>query len=145
MTRASALLPALALWAGPALAWEEPAPGSDLRTDLLDAVRPVLEWDLDAPLELEVRHLRVEGDRAFLSVQALRPGGGPIDLRETPVVRRDGMSPGAFDGTFFQALLQRSGRMWVPVHHMLGATDVWYAHPDFCPGWRAVLDDVICR
>lgn len=144
MTRARLLL-ALALWAGPAAAWEEPARGTALRADLLDAVRPVLEWDLGAPVEMVVHTLRVEGDRAFLSVLAQRPGGGAIDLGATPLVLRDGHSPGDFDGTSFQALLQRSGRMWVPVHHMLGATDVWYAHPDFCPGWGGVLDDAICR
>lgn len=131
-----------ALIATPALAWEEPARGTDLRADLMDAIRPLMEWHLDAPIEFVVHQLRVAGDRGFVSAYAQRPGGVPIDMDATPMAARGEYIPEVSDGTTVQALLQRSGRMWVAVHHAVGATDVWYADPVFCPGWGAVLPDI---
>jgi hypothetical protein len=133
---------ALALMiAAPAAAWEEPARGTPLRADLLDAIRPFLEWDLGPPVEIVVQTLRVQGDRAFVSAYAQRPGGVPIDMENTPVARRGAYWPEVSDGTTIQALLQRSGRMWVAVHQAIGATDVWYADPELCGPWRALIPD----
>ena len=75
--KALALVAALAL-PGAAQAWEEPARGTELRADLMDALRPMAEWDLGAPVEFVVLDLRVAGDVAFASVMAQRPGGAPI-------------------------------------------------------------------
>ena len=50
--------------------------------------------------------------------------------------------PEVSDGGTIQALMQRSGRMWVAVHHAIGATDVWYSSPEFCGPWRALLPNV---
>ena len=134
----AALLLALPL---PALAWQEPGRGTPLRADLLDALRPLLEWNLGAPVEIVVHHLRVEGDRAFVSAFAQRPGGTAIDMASTPMAQRGEYYPDISDGTTIQALLQQSGRMWVPVHWAQGATDVWFIAPELCAGWRAVLTD----
>ena len=134
-----ALLLALPL---PANAWQEPARGTALRADLMDAVRPLLEWHLGPPIEIVVHSLRVEGDRAFVSAYAQRPGGGAIDMNATPMARRGEYFPEASDGTTIQALLQQSGRMWVPVHWAVGATDVWYQDAELCAGWRPVLTDI---
>lgn len=135
----AALLLALPL---PALAWEEPARGTPLRADLMDAIRPLLEWHLGPPIEIVVHSLRVQGDRAFVSGYAQRPGGVAIDMERTPMARRGEYYPEASDGTTIQALLQQSGRMWVPVHWAVGATDVWFMEAELCAGWRPVLSDI---
>lgn len=134
------LLAALAL-PGAAFGWTEPARGTDLRADLMDALRPQAEWSLGAPVEFVIHELRVEGDAAFASVIAQRPGGAPIDIRTTPMFAREEIDPEIVDGATIQALLQRSGRMWVPVHFGIGATDVWYYYEGFCPIWGGVLTE----
>ncbi|MCB1388639.1 MAG: hypothetical protein KDK12_05765 [Rhodobacteraceae bacterium] len=124
-----------------ALAWTEPPRGSDQRADLMDAIRPMAEWHLGAPVEFVVNELRVDGGVAFASVTAQRPGGGTIDLIDTPAMRRQEIDPEIMDGTQIQALFQRSGRQWVPVHFALGATDVWYSWNEYCPLWGPVLPE----
>ena len=140
MRKTLALIAALAL-PGAAQAWEEPARGTPLRADLMDALRPVAEWSLGAPVEFVVTDLRVQGNVAFASVTAQRPGGAPITLENTPFYRRGEIDPMIADGATMQALLQRSGRMWVPVQTAIGATDVWYFSQDFCPLWGPVLPE----
>ena len=61
------LIALLLLLPFPALAWQEPARGTPLRADLMDAIRPLLEWNLGAPVEIVVHQLRVEGDLGFVS------------------------------------------------------------------------------
>ena len=119
--------------------FETPARGSDLRADLMDAIRPIAEWQLGAPVEFVIWDLRVAGDVAFASLMAQRPGGGVIDMYETPIVRRDQYDPSVGDGATMQALLQKSGRIWVAVEWAIGATDAWYAWDDYCPVWQNVL------
>jgi hypothetical protein len=141
MMRASLAALVALLISSPALAWEEPARGTPLRADMLDAIRPHLEWNLGAPVEIVVQALRVQGDRGFVAAYAQRPGGAPVDLARTPMARRGDYHPDISDGSTIQALLQRSGRMWVAVHHAIGATDVWYSDPELCRDWRVVLGD----
>ena len=134
----------LCLAASAASAWTEPPRGSALRADLMDAARPLAEQVLGAPVEFVVQDLRVEGDVAFASLVAQRPGGGAIDLRATPGYRRGEIDPEFMDGSTLQVLYQRSGRQWVAVEHAIGATDVWYADPVFCPIWAPVLPGNFC-
>lgn len=134
----------LCLLALPVAAYEEPARGTQLRRDLMDAMRPIGEWNLGAPVQFVVHELRVSGDVAFASVSMQRPGGQQIDISRTPLVLRDGQDPDFIDGSTFQALFKRSGNMWVPVRHATGATDVWYAWQEYCPTWGAVLPEA-CR
>lgn len=125
----------------PGLAWETPQRGSELREDLMDALRPHAEWLLGAPVIFVVGDLRVSGDVAFASLHPVRPGGREITRDEIPW--RDGWdNPFDWGGVDVQALFQRSGRTWVAVHHVIGATDVWWAHPDYCPTWRSVIPEV---
>lgn len=138
--RLTALVLATTL-AGPAAAWEEPARGTPLRAELLDAVRPHREWHLGAPVEIVEQALRVQGDRAWLSAHAQRPGGVPIDRAHPPMAARPDHDPHTTDGPTIPALLQRSGRMWMAVHQHLGATDSWWNEPDDCRAWRAVIRD----
>lgn len=119
----------------------EPARGTQERADLLDAIRPLADWALDPPIEFVVKELRISGDVAFVNVTAQRPGGGGIDMGTSPLVLRDGESPDLVDGPHLQALLQRSGRMWVAVQHSVGATDVWYSADELCAIWQAVLPE----
>jgi len=139
---ALALAALIALIAGPALGWEEPARGTPLRAALLDAVRPLAVRDLGAPVEFVVHVLRVSGDRAFASVMAQRPGGVPIDMATTPMARRGNHDPDLSEGPTVQALLALSDGRWVSLHHATGATDAWWIDPLYCPGWGAVLSDV---
>jgi hypothetical protein len=121
--------------------YRTPAPGTPERGDILDALRPIAEWTLGAPVEFVVDDLRVAGDVAFASLTAQRPGGGAIDLAAAPIVTRDGTEPGLIDGPRLEGLLRRSGRMWSPVEYAVGPTDVWYASPAYCAVWAAVLPE----
>lgn len=119
----------------------EPPHRSAERTELLDAVRPLAEWAFDPPVEFIVSEIRISGGVAFLSVTAQRPGGARIDVSSSPIVLRDGESPELVDGPHMQALLQKSGRVWVAVQHSVGATDVWYSADVFCAIWQPVLPE----
>ena len=134
------LLGPLSFGAG-AQPYSEPARGTPERADLLDAIRPLAEWALDPPIEFVVRQLRISGDVAFVNVTAQRPGGAGIDVATSPLVLRDGEPPDLVDGPHLQALLQRSGRMWVAVQHAVGATDVWYSADELCAIWQSVLPE----
>ncbi|MCP3972403.1 MAG: hypothetical protein GY717_19175 [Rhodobacteraceae bacterium] len=136
------LLLAALLAASAANAWTEPQRGTQLRADLMSAIRPHIEWSLGAPVEFVVHDLRVQGDVAFASVWAQRPGGAPINMYATPAVRRNELDPSVGDGPSVQALLQRSGRVWVATHHAISATDVWYSWHEFCPLWHPVVPEV---
>lgn len=134
-----ALLLALPL---PALAWQEPARGTPLRVELMNTLRPVFEHELGAPIEIVVHSLRVDGEHAFFSGYAQRPGGVPIDMERTPMAARGEYYPDVSDGTTMQALMLFSGSKWMIAHWAIGATDVWYMADDLCAGWRTVLTDV---
>lgn len=137
-----ALLLLLAIATTAQAQYTEPQRGTQLRKDLMSAIRPIMEWHLGPPVQFVIHDLRVAGDVAFASVHAQRPGGGKIDLYKTPGYRRGQVDPEHFDDTSFQALYQKSGTQWVPVQHVIGATDVWWAWDEFCPIWRAVIPEV---
>lgn len=125
-----------------ALAWETPARGSADRRGMMDAMRPIAEWNLGAPVEFVVHELRLDGRVGFASVTPQRPGGGYIDPASTPMVLRDGADLSHLDGISMQALLQRQDRTWVVVHSAIGATDVWWADPRLCAQWAGVIPEV---
>ncbi len=137
-----ALLITLCLFAAPGHAWDEPARGTQTRSDMLSAIRPHIEWALGAPVQFVVSDLRVSGNVGFASVTAQRPGGGAIDLYATPAYQRGEFDPEMSDGASIQALLQKSGDVWVATHHAIGATDVWYSWDGFCPIWQPVLSEI---
>ena len=133
------VLGASAVWG-----WSEPAKGSKERAALMDAIRPVAEWWLGAPVEFVVVTLRVEGNRAFAVLEAQRPGGKAVDLEQTPLVLRDGWDPRDLDGSRIDVLYQKSGTQWVAVLREIGATDVWYSYEPICAEWRSVLGPAVC-
>ncbi|PJE34579.1 hypothetical protein CVM52_21530 [Pseudooceanicola lipolyticus] len=133
------------IWAAAPLAaqsWHEPPRGSATRGALMEAVRPLVEWQLGAPVEFIVYDLRQYGDIAFANLYPQRPGGGEIDLYRTPGYARGELSPDFMDGAGVQALYRRSGNTWVAVRWVLGATDVWWSERELCFYWRPVIPDV---
>ncbi|MDQ2092050.1 hypothetical protein [Marimonas arenosa] len=119
----------------------EPARGTELRRTLMDALRPHIEWPLGAPVEFVVWDLRVADDIAFFSGMAQRPGGGVIDIADTPAARWGELDPEVGDGATVQALYKLSGRTWVAVHIGISATDVWYSWEPICQEYRAVIPE----
>ena len=133
----------VALLAGGAAAaqgYAEPQRGTATRAALMDAIRPHVEWELGQPIEFVVDGLRVAGDVAYGSLSPQRPGGGAIDLYTTPGFRR-GMNPEHMDGTHVAVLYRRLRETWVAVHHSIGATDVWFAGPEYCFEYAAVIPE----
>jgi hypothetical protein len=121
--------------------WVEPERGSELRTDLLSSIRPHIEWALGPPIEFVVWEMRVRGDIAFASLWAQRPGGGQIDLRDTPAARRGILDPDVGDGPGVQVLYIKSGRVWVALHYAINATERWYSDKPFCDVWASVIPE----
>jgi hypothetical protein len=112
----------------PAAAQTTPPQGSPLRTELMDALRPVVAAEIGGPIEFTVKTLRVMGPWAYLHVRPQRPGGKPIDWSRTKF--REDMRQGHMsDGTM--ALLHRSGSAWRVVEHSIGPSDVAW------DGWTA--------
>ncbi|WP_460274171.1 hypothetical protein [Celeribacter sp. ULVN23_4] len=139
-------LPFILSFVIPALAeaqnWYEPARGSQERGQIMNALRPVVEWQLGAPVEFVVQQLRASEDRAFAIVVPQRPGGGHIDIRQTPMVRFFGDDPYFYEevgGIDVVAFLIREGDQWAVVDHSIGATDVWFAREPYCTVFPNVL------
>lgn len=136
-----ALIPLALATASFAQDWQVPQPGTAVRADMMDALRPHAEWELGAPVEFIVDEIRVSGAFGFAMVRAQRPGGVGIDLLQTPGFKRGTLDPEAIDHTAMQALYRLSGETWVAVHHAIGATDVWFAWDPLCAEYEAVISD----
>lgn len=134
----AAILALAAALAGPGRAWEEPARGTATRAALMDAIRPHAEWSLGAPVEFVVHELRREGDVAFAMLRAQRPGGVPIDTRQTPIIAR-GEAEDWMEVEEVQVLYRRSGQTWVAVHFAFGASDVWFSWEPLCREYYPVI------
>ena len=104
----------------------EPARGSLLRQDLLNAVRSLAEFEFGLPVEFVVIELQAEGDLAFARLLPQRPEGRVIDLETTPMVVQRGASPAAFDGARMEVFLERVEGSWRVTASATGATDVWW-------------------
>lgn len=121
--------------------FHEPQRGSQERKAMLDAMRVFAEEELGAPVEFMVYDLRSNGTIGFAAVHAQRPGGGAIDLMQTPGAKNGTLDPEYMDGASMQALMRRSGQTWVAVNWAIGATDVWFAYGPYCRRYRAVIPD----
>jgi|GEM_PF-443777 len=119
--------------------WYEPRRGTAERKALMNALRPLAESDLGAPVEFVVSSLRVSGDRAYAGVQPQRPGGKEIALEQTPGFLRGDFSEDTMDGTTIHALYIRKGDTWVVMEYSVGAMDVWFAGEPFCSSWGPVI------
>lgn len=135
---ATMILPSL----GVAQSWHEPARGTAERAQLMNAIRPVVEWQLGRPVEFVVRQLRASDDHAFAMLAPQRPGGGAIHVAATPMVRYFGEDASYFEevgGLDVIAFLIREGDQWAVVDHSIGATDVWFAREPYCSAFPVVL------
>ena len=103
-----------------------PARGTKLRKDLLDALRPIVEYQMGGPVEFVVERMNVSRDTAFLVVNPQRPGGKAISLDET-LFHADA---NLMDGLTVFALAIRRRDRWSVIEHVTGPTDVAYA------GWQ---------
>ena len=124
-----------------AQSYSEAARGSQTRQDILDAIRPVAEWEFGPPVEFVVGEIRVAGDVAFVTVRAQRPGGQEIDIFTTPIVQRNELDPYAGDGPTMEVLLQKSGRVWAAVRFGISSSEGWWYSPEYCPIWSVVIPE----
>lgn len=131
---------AIALAGAARAEWYEPARGTPERRAIMDAIRPEAEALFGPPVEFVISKLRVSGDQAFVIVGAQRPGGGAIDLAQTPGGRAGRFDYDA-DHTGGYGFVQRVGGRWVPADFGFGATDVWWQDARTCAVWRAVIPD----
>lgn len=99
-----------------------PPKGSALRVRLLDAARPAFERDVGAPVEFVVKTLNVWGGWAFGDVKLQRPGGVPIDWRQTKFA--DDLAQGMLETESNFFLLQDAGKGWTLIDYAIGPTDV---------------------
>jgi hypothetical protein len=100
-----------------------PQPGSQLRAEILNALRPAVARGLGGAIEFAVSSLRVLGDWAYASVRPQRPAGRPIDWRATRF--RAQREQGVMDDDVL-ALLRRDAGGWRVVEYVIGPTDVYW-------------------
>jgi hypothetical protein len=115
----------------PKAAWARywtPQRGTAERKALMDAARPAMSREIGGPIEFVVHTLRTDGDWAYLFAQPQRPGGTPIDWRQTPFAQD--WADGFFDEGVM-ILYRLDGQRWTVVDYFIGPTDVpWYAWID---------------
>ena len=119
--RAVLALPLLAPVAAQAF---EPPPGSPLRREVLDALRPLTERELAPPIQYIVKGMNIDGDAAFVRATPQRLNGQKIDWHEFPfgrTIEAGGMSDE------IMALLKFEGGVWRVKEYSFGATDVPWA------------------
>lgn len=107
----------------------ESVPGSELRSSILNAVRPVAEDAYGPPVEFIVGTMRVQGDLAFVELNAQRPGGLPIDETTTPLFVQLGGSEGwnaAGDNLVVSGFLKLQGSEWNAYDIVIGASEAWW-------------------
>ena len=97
-----------------------PKPGSAERKSILDALRVVVEEELDQPVIFVVDRLAVKKGFAWVSAQPRRPNGQRIDYADTPYA--EAIAQGAFDDGVM-ALLKLEDGSWVILEYALGSTD----------------------
>jgi hypothetical protein len=90
----------------------------------LQALRSVVEEQIEAPVEFVVARLKTRGRWAFVQAEPQRPSGGRIDGARYYPGTWDNM-----DGLTTTAILKRTGVGWRVVEWRIGATDAWYCSP----------------
>ncbi|WP_299474560.1 hypothetical protein [uncultured Roseibium sp.] len=109
-----------------AQAVHEPARGTAERSEILNAVRPMLEARVGPPVEFVVNWMRSGSGWAFVVLSPQRPGGAPIDLFQTTYSEQAEYMDGA---TTF-ALLRFQYDRWNLIDFAVGPTDAfWHGDP----------------
>ncbi len=122
-----AMMLALMLSLGVASAQQihQPARGTADRKAILNAIRPMMEARLGAPVEFVVNRMKVYQDWAWVVVEPQRPGGAPIDTKAPGVSIWDDDG-----GLTTYVLLRYAYGQWNLIDHALGPTDVfWVGDP----------------
>jgi len=139
-----AVLASLALASGVQADPYEPPRGSAERNELLTNLRAVTGYELGPPLEFVVDHMQVDGDIAMVMATGQRPGGVPIDIMQTPLVTRHGISPDFIDGTSVAAYFDRVAGKWYITEYAVGPTDVWWVGEPYCTDYATVMPSFGC-
>ena len=110
---------------GPLLAAERayaPAPGTALRREISDALRSVVEKELNKPVVFRIEVLKVKQAWAFLRGVPLDKSGKRMDYHGTPY--QASIEDGQFDDGICSLLRKEAkGNRWKVVTYSLGATD----------------------
>ncbi|MEM5582088.1 MULTISPECIES: hypothetical protein [unclassified Roseibium] len=100
----------------------EPARGTAERSEILNAVRPMLEARVGPPVEFVVDWMRSGNGWAFVHLSPQRPGGGAIDpARTTYAAQAEYMG-----GLDTYALLRVQYNRWNLIDFAVGPTDVFW-------------------
>ena len=120
-----------------------PAAGSQLRKEILDALRVPVIADLGAPIVFHETRLDVDGDVAFVrGVTAMRPGGVPIDLSQTPLFHSGDEN---IYSTNVQAFVKRIDGHWEVDVYVVDPTDIWWIGPPYCDDYATLLPTGACE
>lgn len=100
-----------------------PEPGAAERKEIIDALRSVIEKELEKPVIFQIDTLNVQNGWAFLVGIPLEESGRRIDYQGTPY--QESINARIFDD-WICALLRKeeNGIHWRVVAYALGATDV---------------------
>ncbi|WP_406854634.1 hypothetical protein ABEG18_19085 [Alsobacter sp. KACC 23698] len=99
------------------------SPGTPLRAELMNALRPSVEVELNPPIEFRAYEIKVAGDWAFMQVMPQRPGGQPVRVLETP---RASHYKIIGNNVHTEAVLHRTAGIWRVEEAAVGSTDVWF-------------------
>lgn len=109
-----------------AQAVHEPARGTAERSEILNALRPMVEARVGPPVEFVVDWMRSGSGWAFVQVSPQRPGGGTINLFQTTYANQADY----MDGIVTYALLRFQYDRWNLIDFAVGPTDVfWQGDP----------------
>lgn len=122
-------------------AWFEPERGTDLRSDLMNAIRPQAEAELGAPVQFVVDSLRVKDNVAFAALEPQRPGGVRIQWEETQMAAR-GEDPMGYNGSTIHVIYALADTSWEVIAWTIGAGEVWWSDPQICATHSAVTPEV---
>lgn len=120
----------LLIWGGVQAIAAEPPTGSRERATILDALRPVVEADLSAPIGFRLSRIDVYRDWAYVSCIPTR-GKFRLDWAKTKygkALAQDMMT------NMILALLRREGNGWKVVEYALGPTDATWE--EWIPKYR---------
>jgi hypothetical protein len=99
----------------------EPAQGSILRKEVLDALRPAMDTHFKAPVIFRVKTLRVAESWAFVEADPLTASGKPFD---GPTVF--GRQFESMSGLGIGAVLEHVRDKWLVRDETIGSSDVWW-------------------
>ncbi len=123
----------------------EPQRGSPERAEVMNAIRPLAAELFGPPIEFVVDFLRVTDDQAYVGVYAQRPGGGEIDIAQTPWAQKNPQFDPYSDYAGMNVLMERKNQRWVIVENAVSWTEPPYNTMTHCKSWSAVLPQGWCE